>query len=75
MNDGGPAFPIATALKSRDGETKKMDVNEGMSLREWFTGMALQGILSRHADERGADISGLAALAYVYADAMIEQKE
>ena len=68
MNDSGQGFPIP-------GAEGLHNANLGMSLREWFAGMALQGILSRHADERGADISGLAALAYVYADAMIKQKE
>lgn len=41
MNDGGPAFP---ALISAD--PKYTCVAPGMSLRDWFAGQALQGLLA-----------------------------
>jgi hypothetical protein len=40
INDGGPAFPLATSSASNES------VN-GMSLRDWFAGMALQGMLAQ----------------------------
>ena len=36
-NDGGPAFPVAV---------DKLLVSEGMSLRDWFAGQALAGIMA-----------------------------
>lgn len=36
VDDGGCAFPTETA----------MSYSNGMSLRDWFAGMALQGIIS-----------------------------
>ena len=43
IDDGGPAFPLtedAVNFKNKDFPM------QGMSLRDWFAGMALQGILS-----------------------------
>jgi hypothetical protein len=34
-NDGGPAFPVSSWFDFK-----------GMTLRDWFAGMALQGVLS-----------------------------
>ena len=44
QNDGGPAFPIPNA-SDMDGYVYAPQ-SEGMSLRDWFAGMALQGFLS-----------------------------
>ena len=41
-NDGGAAFP--QPICDDHGET----MTPGMSLRDWFAGMALQGILSNN---------------------------
>lgn len=74
INDGGPAFP------HWDGPTGK--VISGLSKREWFAGMALQGYLSnptsfgppvpesdKYNPRLVADVS--ANFAYMLADAMI----
>jgi hypothetical protein len=72
MNDGGPAFPnsIDTAA------IKVIDV-PGMSLRDWFAGMALTGLTSV-CDTEGqwkCDPDDLAAkAAYMLADAMIKER-
>ncbi len=42
-SDGGPAFPMPSASEPRQNETTHY--NEGMSLRAWFAGVALQGLL------------------------------
>ena len=38
-NDGGPAFPC-------DASMKQYPTQEGMSLRDWFAGQALAGIMA-----------------------------
>jgi len=64
QNNGGPAFPAYYANKS------------GMSLRDWFAGMAMQALLQtgpcNWCGKRSADDS--AALAYRLADAMLSQR-
>ena len=42
-NDGGPAFPRPLSKLSPEEFSVEQD---GMSLRDWFAGMALQGLLA-----------------------------
>lgn len=44
MNDGGPAFPLPETILP-DGRIVQVNY-PGMSLRDWFAGMALQGMVS-----------------------------
>jgi len=60
-DDGGSAFPFAEA-------TTDFSVSPGMTLRDWFAGMALQGMLDR---TYGMKIEIIAARSYEMADAMI----
>lgn len=62
INDGGSAFP--TTFPVRDG---------GMSLRDWFAGMALQGYCARPDLEKECQ-QGFALAAYDQADAMMEAR-
>lgn len=71
--DGGPAFP---------SDNYRSD-ERGMSLRDWFAGMALQGRLSNDTLLSNAEQSGLpsdkfpetmARQAYGFADAMIAER-
>ena len=77
--DGGPAFPIWTQDMPIHG-------SPGMTLHDWFAGMALQGILATLPDHSIASDEGgwkalrmrttnLSVLAYEYADAMLTQRE
>lgn len=61
MRNGGAAFPLLSSSSHRR--------NEGMSLRDWFAGMAMQGLLAQ-----GKYVS-TPADAYKLADAMLEQRE
>lgn len=72
INDGGPAFPYDNW--EGDGQP---DCNPGMSLRDWFAGMALQGYLSAHSghDVMMPDECRTAVRAYGYADAMLEARK
>ena len=71
-NDGGPAFPDPTFVHS------------GMSLRDWFAGMALQGALAAWDDydrkmfkpvPYSQRMEIFANDAYAMADAMLAERE
>ena len=61
IEDGGPAFPMATV----DGW-----VQTGMTMREWFAGQALASPAA-YGPAHAPDI--IAARAYALADAMIAE--
>jgi hypothetical protein len=63
INDGGPAFP-----QGDDGSW-----GTGMTLRDWFAGQALAGLLRDGIDVHG--IGDSAYLAYEMADAMLRARE
>ena len=76
---GGPAFPRTGTLESPSSEW--IDPQDGMFLRDWFAGRAMQaglsGVLPEHWDElSGKDVADrIAKLAYKMADAMLEARE
>lgn len=73
-NDGGPAFPVATIFNPHSGEpanTGQYWDGNGMSLRDWFAGMALQGTVSSGEPE---DVKHNAIVAYRNADAMLAER-
>lgn len=65
-NDGGPAFPN---VPSDPGYTLW---DQGMSLRDWFAGQALNGLLSDHT--MTGNYEQFADCAYLYADAMLKAR-
>jgi hypothetical protein len=75
INDGGPAFPVPGSTAT--------DI--GMTLRDWFAGQALAGILNGcmgttgfgevSAYSRGPCNSAAADRAYAVADAMLKARE
>lgn len=69
-NDGGPAFPIL--VQTSNGNATVHD--NGMSLRDYFAGMALQGHLSNPAHP-SYDIQSLAEECYAMADAMLSERD
>lgn len=73
INDGGPAFPVVY-----DSNCPSVDM--GMSLRDWFAGQALAGLLSNADASAGSGDwswrSGtLTGDTYLYADAMLQSRE
>lgn len=68
IKNGGPAFP------QNEWSHSGGDGREGMSLRDWFAGQALAGML---ANQRGGldPIAAHAEHAYLYADAMLAERE
>lgn len=65
---GGPAFPGPYA--NENGGIEVLWKQQGMTLRDWFAGKAMQAILN------DAEIfwEGAAPLAYQYADAMLKER-
>lgn len=69
--NGGPAFPRSRSIERDD----YWDEEDGMSLRDWFAGMALQALISRIPANASPDENGLADYAYDVADAMLAWRE
>ncbi len=71
-NDGGPAFPCS-------GTEGVNPESLGMSLRDWFAGMALQGMLSNSVDfkSRGEVVKPIdyPSECFAIADAMLKARE
>lgn len=63
VDDGGPAFPMVNELG--------VIHHSGMSLRDWYAGMALWGQLGRV----GFSPDAAAKFAYDYADAMLVERK
>ena len=64
-----PAFPYTEY--NQDGSL--YNTERGMSLRDWFAGQALAGMLANPA--RDTDFEGFAADAYTFSDAMLAERE
>jgi hypothetical protein len=69
-DDGGPAFPI----NSPSGTPEYLPTRDGMSLRDWFAGQALQGLCAAPGTINW-DQRRHAKAAYEYADAMIAARK
>jgi hypothetical protein len=74
INDGGPAFPTHGFVQIGDNAVPTAD--GGMSLRDWFAGQALAGMLTYYNEHRGdyhtnATCDVAAKDAYAWADAML----
>ena len=71
INDGGPAFPIQV-------NHEDIDVKDyyGLSMRDWFAGMALQGYLAGRNYNAGQYApASVARDCYGYADAMLAARK
>ena len=66
IKDGGAAFPIANDLQRGSWD--------GMSLRDWFAGKAMQGLCG-NGDFDADTVQNIAKAAYFIADAMIAARE
>lgn len=80
IQDGGPAFPTAYYETEHGDQVWSTGGIPGMSLRDWFAGQALAGILAGgfadtipHDDVNGG--SDAAFFAYQYADAMLAARK
>lgn len=64
---GGQAFPRAEGPESWG--------HDGMTLRDWFAGQALAGLLGAGSDNRAKAEEQFAHQSYTLADAMLKQRE
>jgi len=74
--DGGPAFPCGEA--TMDGRPWCGESYGGMSLRDYFAGLALQGLVVSPRPLLGEDTEGdlnlYATIAYDFADRMLQER-
>ena len=75
VNDGGPAFPSVQPEGPMTG-----NCNWGMSLRNWFAGMALNGWIGTYGEDACPigdieECQSVAKLCYQLADAMLAEME
>jgi hypothetical protein len=72
INDGGPAFPVGYSNEA-DGPT--VMPSKGMSLRDHFAGLAMQGLLAQSLGTAGGSDPMLGATyAYAMADEMLKAR-
>jgi hypothetical protein len=75
-DDGGPAFPVPPAI---DPSADVCVATEGMSLRDYFAGQVVVGLLAKYGwfDDKGGAIDEptLALFAYEVADAMLDERD
>ncbi len=70
INNGGPAFPIPLQKgQSYQGHAPC----DGMTLRDYFAGQALMGLIAKGEDELNTDARAVEA--YNLADAMLRARE
>jgi hypothetical protein len=72
INDGGPVYPTTTRA-AKEGDSIKFNVTHGITLRDYFAGQALAGILASANFGNVKDWIG--AKAYEVADSMIAARE
>ncbi len=77
--NGGQAFPRPASEDKRDGTLSDGDrvVTEqgGMTMRQWYKGQALAGLLARGSSFVGNNREDVAKATGNYADAMIKEDE
>lgn len=89
VDDGGPAFPCPYMMQdAASGATQHVASEPGMSLRDYFAGQALCGLLNKSqntpcactapedvAAERADVAERIAAACYRFADAMLAARK
>lgn len=75
-HDGGPVFPTdAIQHTDEDGCITEIDEgSHGMTLRDWYAGQALAGILAGWHDDAKWNEHRIAVVAYEFADAMVAER-
>ena len=73
-NDGGPAFP-RNGFEARENGHREFDSHphSGMTLRDWFAGMALASAV--HLGSKALTVDQMAQTMYIMADAMLSARE
>lgn len=76
VRDGGPVFPGKVMLPSPfEGDDRLVEATStGLSIRDWFAGLAMQGMYAGQVGTTDGDVGGYARAAYQIADAMLAQR-
>jgi hypothetical protein len=80
-DDGGSAFPHGEIIAEQHDSAGNFSGNilhhesAGMSLRDWFAGMALSGIMSNSGSFASMSDSQVAETSYSAADAMLAARK
>ncbi len=75
INDGGAAFPCVNYTRPDGPGVSIMTITGGMTLRDWFAGQALTGMLANDGGNGGLEERQWAEAAYAQADAMLAERE
>ncbi len=75
IDDGGPAFGQVKSTDYLVSSTARIETVGGMTLRDWFAGQALAGMIRSHGDECDGYREYMAKNAYRAADAMIAARK
>ena len=78
MKDGGPAYPCEIESGANMfGDRAPPQAWEGMSLRDWFAGQALVGLLANpnYMMATTEDTRGVVMMSFAAADAMLKARE
>lgn len=74
-SDGGPAFPRPIGAYQEIGGGEWSQSQTGMTLRDWFAGQALMGIVTAYALGKGDWLlPDMVYQAYEVADAMLAER-
>lgn len=76
-SDGGPAFPQSIFHDETPSDDSFVETKGGMSLRDYFAGQALNGMLASDSsvDRTKVNKSVWANVAYDFAAAMLKARE
>lgn len=78
-SDGRPAFPKSVSKIENHTGYEYSDNQDGMSLRDWFAGKAMQGIMSNSNYRTWVmskeDMALISECAYEQSDAMLAERE
>ena len=66
-----PAFPFSY----NDNTPGEMCAHPGMTLRDWFAGQALTGLVQSQIERRIISAENLASVAFNIADAMLKERD
>lgn len=71
IDDGGPAFPRPSGIAQEGVDTT---AKIGMTLRDWFAGQALAGMMAHQNSSKWTRYE-VAGDCYAYADAMLAARK
>jgi len=75
IEDGGPAYPSALAIGPSGDVYGSAYYSDGMSLRDYFAGQALAGLMAKHDCNNEEGWAWAAHAAFEVSDAMLTARK